>query len=168
MTDYKKQSTGIEVNLPDILFLDYDGTLSDGTIVGREQRSRHHAHDFVGLCQLRANGVYVCILSARRKARRALREIKRAGGCDKYAISRDKFADALHIAVRRSVSMLQCAAMGDDAPDVALLMGVGVPACPRDAHKSVVRVVKIHDGFVSSKRAGHGAVRQFTDYLLSL
>ena len=56
----------------------------------------------------------------------------------------------------------EVAYMGDDLPDLCVLERVGLSACPNDASYEVQDVCK----FISSKAGGHGAVREFCDFIL--
>ena len=56
--------------------------------------------------------------------------------------------------------------MGDDVGDIPLLLMVGMPACPQDAHHDVVNCVVGLRGFVATKDGGKGSVREFCDYII--
>jgi YrbI family 3-deoxy-D-manno-octulosonate 8-phosphate phosphatase len=57
----------------------------------------------------------------------------------------------------------EVAYVGDDLPDIPCMQAVGIAACPRDAEPEVKAV----SDFVSSRRGGHGAVRDFINHLLA-
>jgi 3-deoxy-D-manno-octulosonate 8-phosphate phosphatase (KDO 8-P phosphatase) len=56
----------------------------------------------------------------------------------------------------------QVAAMGDDWPDLAMLLPAAFSCAPPQAHAEVLSRVD----WVTSKAAGHGAVRELCDLLL--
>lgn len=61
----------------------------------------------------------------------------------------------------------EMAFMGNDVPDLPLLEMVGFPACPIDAHDDVLEFVSDHpEGYVSQRRGGEGAARDFCDWIL--
>ncbi|MDO8495040.1 MAG: HAD hydrolase family protein [bacterium] len=58
----------------------------------------------------------------------------------------------------------QCAAMGDDLVDLPLLKKVILPAAPAQAE----RVAKDNALFISEREGGHGAVRDFVNFILQV
>ncbi|MEL6720288.1 MAG: HAD hydrolase family protein [Bacteroidota bacterium] len=52
--------------------------------------------------------------------------------------------------------------MGDDVPDVEVMMKVGLPTCPADAASEVMQVAK----YVSPKTGGKGCVRDVIEKVL--
>ena len=60
------------------------------------------------------------------------------------------------------ISFEEIAYMGDDLPDICILEKVALKGCPADAVDEVKKVAN----FVSLKNGGHGAVREFCDYIL--
>jgi 3-deoxy-D-manno-octulosonate 8-phosphate phosphatase (KDO 8-P phosphatase) len=63
----------------------------------------------------------------------------------------------------------EIAFIGDDLNDLELLQSVGVPGCPADAIEDVRRCVDSHcDGLVTALGGGKGAVREFSEAILSI
>lgn len=60
------------------------------------------------------------------------------------------------------VDFSECAHMGDDVADCALLRSVGFPAAPAQAEEAVKKIAIWH----SARDGGKGAVRDFCDALL--
>lgn len=58
--------------------------------------------------------------------------------------------------------MNQLAYVGDDWPDLGLMRSCGLAAAPADADATVLQ----HAHWVARHRGGHGAVREFAEYLL--
>lgn len=56
----------------------------------------------------------------------------------------------------------EIAYMGDDVIDLECLKKVGLGACPKDAVSNVKEVCS----FISRKKGGNGAVREFIDFIL--
>jgi 3-deoxy-D-manno-octulosonate 8-phosphate phosphatase (KDO 8-P phosphatase) len=54
--------------------------------------------------------------------------------------------------------------MGDDLPDVALLQGAGIAACPADAAPEIKAV----SHFISTFNGGRGCVREVIEKVLRL
>jgi YrbI family 3-deoxy-D-manno-octulosonate 8-phosphate phosphatase len=57
----------------------------------------------------------------------------------------------------------EVAYIGDDLPDIPCMQAAGIAACPSDAEPEV----KAAADFVSTRRGGHGAVRDFINHLLA-
>jgi len=64
---------------------------------------------------------------------------------------------------KTGLKLSDCAAMGDDWPDLSILPKVGFAACPAQAHTEVKK--RVH--FQTQKRGGQGAVRELCDLILS-
>ncbi len=54
--------------------------------------------------------------------------------------------------------------MGDDIPDLPVMLKVGLPCCPQDACAEIKSISK----YVSHKRGGHGAVRDIIEQVLKV
>ena len=74
----------------------------------------------------------------------------------------DKAAALRDIAARHGLSPSACAFMGDDWPDLPAMRAAGLAATVADAPAAV----RLHAHWVSTRPAGHGAVREFADWLL--
>ncbi len=56
--------------------------------------------------------------------------------------------------------------IGDDEPDIPLLMKVGMAACPRDAEHEVIEAIRGRDdALVLDRVGGSGCVREFANYI---
>lgn len=75
----------------------------------------------------------------------------------------DKLATITEWLKLHNVSMNHCAAMGDDIGDLPYLRKVGFSGAPAQAEELVRKNVD----FVSSRRGGDGAVRDFANAILS-
>jgi 3-deoxy-D-manno-octulosonate 8-phosphate phosphatase KdsC-like HAD superfamily phosphatase len=60
------------------------------------------------------------------------------------------------------VTAAETAALGDDEPDVPLLLAAAFSACPADAAEPARRAAKV----ILKRPGGHGAVREFIEYIL--
>ncbi|TMQ71843.1 MAG: hypothetical protein E6K80_04350 [Candidatus Eisenbacteria bacterium] len=74
----------------------------------------------------------------------------------------DKVAVADRIRRRENVEWRQCAMVGDDLPDVALMKRVGWPIAVADAVPQVKQVART----VTLARAGYGAIREVVECIL--
>jgi 3-deoxy-D-manno-octulosonate 8-phosphate phosphatase (KDO 8-P phosphatase) len=74
----------------------------------------------------------------------------------------DKLATADALLAALGVGWPETAAIGDDWPDLPLLLRAGFACAPANAHAEV-KAVAHH---VTAARGGHGAAREFCDLLL--
>ena len=143
---------------------DVDGVLTDGTLyVGAdgETMKPFSVLDGHGLKMLRAGGIEPIVITGRDSAavRRRVADLglERAvyGAGDKLAAAEAQLA-ALGLA------WPEVAVIGDDWPDLPLLVRAGFAAAPPNAHAEVRAVVH----HVTAARGGAGAAREFCDLLL--
>ena len=83
-------------------------------------------------------------------------------GLEYYFGIQDKVEVAERVMRRERASWNQCAMVGDDLPDVALMKRVGWPIAVVDAVPEVKAVART----VTRARAGYGAVREVVERLL--
>jgi 3-deoxy-D-manno-octulosonate 8-phosphate phosphatase (KDO 8-P phosphatase) len=79
-----------------------------------------------------------------------------------FAGVHDKKVAAEQLLSTLGLEWSQAAAMGDDWPDLAMLLPAGFSAAPPAAHAEVLSRVD----WVTLRPAGHGAVRDVCDLLL--
>ncbi len=145
-----------------IIFLDLDGTLTDGVItfdVRGDQRN-FSIRDGLALQWARDLGVLPVVISGRTSKAAELRMADL--GLEHYLGRRDKVAVAEEVLRREGVRWEECVMVGDDLPDVPMLKRVGWPVAVPDA----VREVKAVARTVTAAPAGHGAVREVVERVL--
>ncbi|WP_052101276.1 KdsC family phosphatase [Novilysobacter arseniciresistens] len=144
---------------------DVDGTLTDGRLLfdtdGRELKA-FHVHDGLGLVLLRKAGIEVAFITARASTIVEQRAAE-LGITEVHTAVKDKLARVGEIAGRLGIGMDEVAFMGDDLPDLRVMLQVGLAAAPAGAHPWVGERVR----WRSAVPAGLGAVREFCDMLLS-
>lgn len=143
---------------------DVDGTLTDGQLFigpAGETMKAFSSRDGFGLTLLREAGIRLVIVTGRRsaivEARAAelrLHEIHQ-GVTDKAETLRS-------ICVANGIAPDDCAFVGDDWPDLCAMRIAGFAATVADAPLSVRE--RAH--WVSTLPAGHGAVREFAEFVL--
>ena len=147
-----------------LLMLDVDGVLTEGGLHYSEQGEQtktFNTLDGYGLKLLQAHGISVAIISGRDNL--ALRKrLSDLGISHVFAGVHDKKVAAQQLLSSMGLEWSQAAAMGDDWPDLTMLMTAGLSAAPPGAHTEVLTRVD----WVSSRAAGHGAVRDLCDLLL--
>jgi len=145
-----------------VLFLDVDGTLTDGVIgFTRSGDARNFwVRDGLALEWARDLGVRPVVISGRDSLAVAARmhDLK----LEHYLGIHDKVACAEKVLAREGANWKECAMVGDDLPDIPLLKRVGWPIAVADAAPEVLRVVRT----VTVARAGFGAVREAVEKLL--
>ena len=142
-----------------------DGVLTDGRVyygARGEQLQSFNIKDGHGLKSLARAGVGIAVISGRRSAA-VSRRCRDLGIRHVVQGSRDKVRDFRVLAAKLDVTPAQCAYIGDDAPDVALLQEVGLGFAVADAHPSA-RAAAHH---VTRLAGGCGAVREVCDRLLA-
>jgi 3-deoxy-D-manno-octulosonate 8-phosphate phosphatase (KDO 8-P phosphatase) len=144
-----------------VLFLDVDGTMTDGVIgFDREGDSRNFwIRDGLALEWARELGVLPVVISGR--ASKAVE-----ARCLELSLEftlgvKDKVAVAETLLAREGVAWPQCAMLGDDLPDVALLRRVGWPFVVADASPELCELA-----IVLKHAGGRGAVREVVEGIL--
>jgi 3-deoxy-D-manno-octulosonate 8-phosphate phosphatase (KDO 8-P phosphatase) len=145
-----------------ILFVDVDGTLTDGGIGWdtRGDQRNFYVRDGLALEWAKELGVLPVVISGRDSVavQGRMGDLK----LEHYLGIRDKVAAAEEVLTREEVLWGACAAVGDDLPDVPLLKRVGWAIAVADAVPQVRAVAKtttVHD-------AGRGAVREVVEMIL--
>ena len=146
-----------------ILFLDVDGTLTDG-VIGFDRGGDHRhfwVRDGLALEWARERGVLPVVISGRASAavEARMNELK----LEHYLGAKDKVAIAEQVLAREGVAWRQCAMVGDDLPDVPMLRRVGWPITVADAVAEVRAFAKT----VTRARVGCGAVREAVEMILA-
>ena len=145
-----------------ILFLDLDGTLTDG-VIGFDERgdSRNFwVRDGIALEWARDLGVLPVVISGRdsRAAARRMEDLK----LEAYLGVQDKVARAEQVMAREHVRWGDCAMVGDDLPDVPMMKRAGWPIAVADATPEARAAAKT----VLAERGGRGAVREAVELVL--
>ena len=146
------------------IFMDVDGTLSDGNILysnaGGECKA-FSVKDGLIIKALPKLGIFVIFITSRASS---LVE-KRGNELDvKYLLQgvTDKKAALLSCVSQEGLNLENIAYIGDDLNDYAAMKQCGFRSCPADA----VREVRDVCDYVSPFHAGHGAVRDVCEFIL--
>ena len=147
-----------------LLLLDVDGVLTDGTITygnsGTELKS-FNIKDGFGIRLLRESGVEVGIITARRSeaVERRAQDLKLA---HLYQGVGNKIEAFTEILAAQKLTPQQVAYMGDDWLDLPLLSRVGLAATAADG----VAEVKAVAHYVTRQAGGRGAVRELCELII--
>ena len=147
-----------------MLILDVDGVMTNGQVLlmpnGDEVKQFSILDGFGIVCAMKS-GIRVGIISGRKSPSLQVR-CEELGIQDLYMGEMDKLPLLEELAAKYSLAIEEIAYIGDDVPDLPVLLRVGLSAAPANAHPDVTS--RVH--FVLQNRGGDGAVREFTDLLL--
>lgn len=156
-----------------LLFMDIDGTLTDGKIYMSSQGELFKSFDVkdgFGIHDLLPQaGIVPVILTSRESAivQNRCREL----GIDLcYQGCRNKEAKLIELASEFGLCSdkqgiyWEIAYIGDDIIDLPCMRRCGLVGCPADA----VDAVKMLAHYVSTKNGGSGAAREFIEYIIGL
>lgn len=156
------------------LFLtDLDGCLTDGTYMvfsGKDGIAKQfYSRDFHGLKLLSEQGVSIGVVTLASSSVIDQQISRICVPIDVYSKCEDKFKLVEDTFVKKGlVKWSEIAYIGDDVIDLELLSAVGLPACPADAHKTVIEnILSAKDGIVTANGGGRGCVREIVDLILS-
>jgi 3-deoxy-D-manno-octulosonate 8-phosphate phosphatase (KDO 8-P phosphatase) len=147
-----------------LMIFDVDGVLTDGGLMftgSGDTMKVFNSMDGHGAKLLREAGIDTAIITGRRSEIVAARakELRIThlfqGADDKRVAFRQLLADT-------GVAPADCGYMGDDWPDLAVMLQCGFQAAPANSHHDVLE--RAH--WVSTRVGGHGAVRELCDLLL--
>jgi 3-deoxy-D-manno-octulosonate 8-phosphate phosphatase (KDO 8-P phosphatase) len=147
-----------------LLVLDVDGVLTDGGLYyapGGEEIKVFNTLDGHGIKTLQRSGVDVAIITGRRSEQIT----RRAEALNiRYVIQgrEDKFAALEELLEQKPLALDQIAMMGDDWPDLAVMVKVGLALTVPNAHIEVLQ--RAH--WQSRNLGGQGAVREACDLIL--
>jgi 3-deoxy-D-manno-octulosonate 8-phosphate phosphatase (KDO 8-P phosphatase) len=120
-----------------------------------------HVRDGHGIKLLNRAGIRVAIITGR-NSKVVKRRAKEIGITDIFQGVFNKSTVYESLLNKYGFSDEEVAFMGDDIVDVEILKRVGLPAVPSDADESSKKWAI----FVSTKKGGKGAVREFADIIL--
>ncbi len=161
-----------------VAFFDVDGVLTDGGLYigeqigettqeeagrsARETIKRFHTLDGHGLKMLQRAGITPAVISGRDSP--ALRaRVHALGITNAHFGQEDKRPLAEQTLRELGLDWSAAAAMGDDWPDLPLLLRAAISCAPPSAHLEV----RARVDYVTERAAGYGAVRQWCDLLLT-
>lgn len=161
----KKWSRDLKIRAQSVVWLltDVDGVLTDGSLIfsAAGEFKAFSVKDGLGIQLAQKAGLGVGLLSSRSSEMVAQRA--RELGIEEVMLdTRDKekaFEDFLS---RRGVPSHAVAYIGDDLPDLPVLLRCGLAAAPGDAVSEVRR--RVH--YITHAQGGRGAVRELVERIL--
>lgn len=148
-----------------VLFLDIDGTLTDGQIyIGNngEVFKSFHAHDAVGLRKLPLIDIKTIIITGRKSKIVELRA-KEMNITEVHQNVADKKEKVLDLLKKHKIKRNEAAYIGDDENDLEAMSLCKYRACPNNATKKIKKIAN----YISDYDGGHGAVRDYCEYILT-
>ncbi len=147
-----------------LIVFDVDGVMTDGRLIigddGQEYKA-FNSQDGLGMKLLRASGVEMAIITGR-TSNVVTKRAESTGIGHFYQGVEDKLEAFIDLASKTGLSHEQCAFMGDDVVDLPPMRRSGlaltVPAAPP--------VVKQHAHYVTTRKAGQGAVREVCELIM--
>ena len=148
--------------------LDVDGVLTDGGIYlgavdGQPMEfKRYEIQDGLGIHFMQRAGIRVAIVTGRVSESVRLRAAELGVDDVSQDPQAQKLPGFLAMLERHGIPLSETAFIGDDYPDMAVLRRVGLPVAVGNAVPEVKAVCAVQ----LERRGGHGAVREFAEWLL--
>jgi len=148
-----------------LLLLDVDGVLTDGGVTfddrGVESKT-FHIRDGLGLRAWQRAGLRVGIVTGRSSRVVELRAAELGIGILRQGVE-DKLAVATELIAEYGVTWEETAFLGDDLPDLPVVLRCGVGAAVADACAELRRAAVV----VTTLPGGRGAVRELVERMLA-
>lgn len=158
-----------------LICFDVDGVLTDGGVYLGATRSpdgettrpfefkRYDIQDGLGMAMLRESGLTLAIITGRVSESVAMRARElRIPHCIQDPEAR-KLPALQRLCAELGLTLADVAFVGDDLPDLGVMREVGLPVAVGNAVPEIRRVAALH----LNARGGHGAVREFAEWLLT-
>ncbi len=160
------------LNVIRLLIMDVDGTLTDGKIYMGENGELFKAFNIKDGCGIKdilpKYGIIPVVITAR-KSKILENRCHELNITELYQGTRDKKQklDEIIQAFPEPINYGNAAYIGDDILDLQCMIPIresgGITGCTADATKEVLAV----SDFISSKKGGEGAVREFIEFIVS-
>lgn len=160
MTTVKARAARIRM-----LVLDVDGVLTDGSVniaANGELYKHFNVRDGLGIKMLQKAGIEIAIITGRTS--QIVTERMRELGVTRVAQGqRFKTTAYEALLIETGLCDSDVAYMGDDVPDLPLLMRVGLATTPKDGNPAILK----YTHWQSQNPGGHGAVRELAELILN-
>ncbi len=148
-----------------LVAFDVDGVFTDGRIYlsddGTETKA-FHTQDGYGIRRLVESGIEVAVISGRRSSA-VEKRMDELGVAHVVLGCKDKVAALDALAASLGIDIRDCAFVGDDLPDLALLEHVGFSVAVDNA----VQTVQERCDYITRNPGGAGAVREVCDLVVA-
>lgn len=148
-----------------LLAFDIDGVFTDGRFYlsddGVETKA-FSTQDGFGIRRAIDSGLEIAVISGRTSKAVAIR-MQELGVRHVFLACKDKVSALKDLASSLDIAVADCAFVGDDVPDLALLNRVGLPIAVANAVAEVREACAV----TTKARGGHGAVREVCDLIVA-
>jgi 3-deoxy-D-manno-octulosonate 8-phosphate phosphatase (KDO 8-P phosphatase) len=158
-SDAKKRARKITT-----VVFDVDGVLTDGGIIlesSGQEIKRFNVQDGTGIKYLLRSGLHAAFISGR-ESNAVKARAKDLGVAYLYQGCKDKIKAYEDLKRVLSVSDSEIACLGDDLPDIPLMLRSGLAVAVANARPEVKRLAHL----VTKAPGGAGAAREFAEWLL--
>ena len=148
-----------------VVFFDVDGVFTDGRLIysdTTESLKQFNVLDGLGIKLLKSTGIEPVVISGR-SGRHVEKRFADLGVRHVNLGVEKKIFVAEKILLEMGLNWDLAAVMGDDWPDLELIGKCCFSCAPPNAHREVLSRVQ----YVSEKKGGEGAVRDFCDLLIT-
>ena len=148
-----------------LFLMDVDGTLTDGKIyMGKdgEVLNAFNIKDGLALHEILPEKDIIPIIITGRTSKIVENRARELGILHVNQGVKNKKSQLLALAEQFGCGLKEMAYIGDDLNDIEVMQMVGVSGCPSDAAEAVIKTAD----FVSVKKGGEGAVRDFIEWLI--
>ena len=148
-----------------MILMDVDGTLTNGSLHvlqnGEEVKS-YHVRDGLGILLAYLAGIRTGIITGKNSKALELRAQKlKISELHQGILNKKKVL--LKIKDKYQLGFEEIAYIGDDVGDLEIIKTVGLGGAVSDAHP----LVKNNSDYVCNQKGGHGAVREFIEFILN-
>lgn len=150
--------------LPKLIITDIDGVWTDGSMYYdnfENELKRFHTYDSAGILFSKLLDIKTLIITGE-QTNIVDRRAKKVNVDFLIQGSKNKLSEVLDLIGDLGIGLADCAFIGDDINDVQLLREVGFSACTQNAADYIKKEVD----FVTGKKGGEGAFREFVEYIL--
>lgn len=147
-----------------LVVFDLDGVLTDGSLIlgeGGEDLKVFNTRDGQGLAMLRGSGIQIAVISGR-SSFAVEQRMKELGIEYVYQGASDKLSTFQILLRKLKLDPSEAAYVGDDLPDLPVMMRVGLAVAVADAHE----LVREHAHWQTRKPGGRGAAREVSDLVM--
>jgi 3-deoxy-D-manno-octulosonate 8-phosphate phosphatase (KDO 8-P phosphatase) len=149
-----------------LLLTDIDGVWTDTGVYYSErgeEMKRFSLRDGMGVQRLRELASIETGIVTGENSGAVIKRAEKLGIVETHLQVQNKAATISTIMKRRGLTPEEVAFIGDDTNDIGAMQSVGLCACPADAVPEVLQIAH----FVSTKRGGFGAFRDFAEMIIS-
>lgn len=150
-----------------LLFMDVDGTMTDGKIymgADGEIMKAFDIKDGYGIHEILPQHNIIPVIITGRKSKIVEKRAAELGITEVYQGKHDKLETMWQILKKYGCDTDSAAYIGDDELDLSCMEMCGVTGCPADA----VQVIKDRCDYICAASGGRGAVREFIEWLILL